>query len=63
MWATIEKLRMYLGSGMEEGYGSQDAGDRDRRLRVGRDRLRRGDRASACGLAEPLKLLGIRRRG
>src|SRR3954451_17319810 len=29
MWATIEKLRMYFGSGMEEGYGRQDAGDRE----------------------------------
>ena len=26
MWATIEKLRMYLGSIMEEGYGMQEAG-------------------------------------
>ena len=33
MWAMIEKLRMYLGSGMEEGYRS--AGCRDRGLSVG----------------------------
>src|SRR4051812_12960913 len=29
MWATIEKLRINFGSGMEEGYGRQDAGDRE----------------------------------
>ena len=66
MCATIEKLRMYLGSVMEEGYGGRDAGDRD--SVAGRVRMLAWpgefrSNAEFGRLGESLKLLGIGRRG